>query len=1056
MSIRSLVASGFLAVSLLVPQGPAVAEDIDLFVQPPGAASTGVPNVLLMVDNTANWNPMFTAEIDALVSTFNNLTTNPDGTARFRVGVMFATETGQGNNNVTGGYVRAAIRPMTAANKALYAEMFRTLDNNRDQGNGGASSLSMAEAYLYFTGGTPYAGNRKAKTDFTGNDTSDFPNATSAASRAAMLDIYQLTGNALASKNATQYISPIPDGYCGKNFIIYISNGANQESNSRSVDSEAIMVAAGGNTSEIPISPSGSSRNPSDEWARFMYESLGVVTYTVDVDKILTGQGPGWTALLKSMASVSNGQYFDVSSSSGTSGAEIAEAVGTILSLIQSVNSVFASVSLPVSVNTEGTYLNQVYIGMFRPNANAFPLWAGNLKQYKLGVVGTALRTLDADEASAINSNTGFIAECARSFWTPTTADSYWAFRPQGGCLTVANSDASNYPDGNVVEKGAQAYKLRSTTTRTMQTCAATSFGACTTLTNFATGNAAITQALLGAGSAAERDALINWQRGQDLTDENINSVTAAEMRPSAHGDVVHSRPVAINLGTDAAPKVVVFYGGNDGVLRAVNGNRGEPAAQPIGSIAAGSELWAFVAPEFYPYIKRLRDNDVQIDFQGNTTTSPVPQPKPYGFDGPISVYRDAANAWIFPAMRRGGRALYAFDVSNLAANTPSGPTLKWKVGCASLVDDADCTTGMTDIGQTWSAPKVIKTSGYMTTPVAPAIAVAKPMLIMGGGYDTCEDADPNTCTAASKGDHIYVLDADTGTRLATLDTERGVIGDVFVISNATGLAQWAYAADLGGNIYRISGADENTPFNDTPPDEWTITKIADLGCATTANCSANRKFMFAPDILEKDGTYYLLVGSGDREKPLRDWPSAYGVSNYFFMLKDVPTDSDWLDDESTTCGSDVICLNSLLGITTSADPDAASLAAKKGWYLGLNPHEQVVTSAITVFGTTTFSTHTPTVLNPGACVSNLGTARVYNIGFANARSRNGTSDRSQVISGGGLPPSPVAGLVTLDDGRTVPFLIGGDPDSPLETVLPTGPATGSQPKSLTYWYIQK
>ncbi len=47
-------------------------------------------------------------------------------------------------------------------------------------------------------------------------------------------------------------------------------------------------------------------------------------------------------------------------------------------------------------------------------------------------------------------------------------------------------------------------------------------------------------------------------------------------MRPSAHGDVVHSRPIAINFGTDAAPKVVVFYGGNDGVLRAVNGNRDE------------------------------------------------------------------------------------------------------------------------------------------------------------------------------------------------------------------------------------------------------------------------------------------------------------------------------------------------------------------------------------------------------------------------------------------------------------------------------------------------
>ncbi len=93
--------------------------------------------------------------------------------------------------------------------------------------------------------------------------------------------------------------------------------------------------------------------------------SQAITTYTVDVDKVTNGQGPGWTALLKSMAGVSGGKYFDVSSGNG--GAQVADALGRIFSEIQAVNSVFASVSLPVSVNTEGTYLNQVYVGMFRP-----------------------------------------------------------------------------------------------------------------------------------------------------------------------------------------------------------------------------------------------------------------------------------------------------------------------------------------------------------------------------------------------------------------------------------------------------------------------------------------------------------------------------------------------------------------------------------------------------------------------------------------------------------------------------------------------------------------
>jgi type IV pilus assembly protein PilY1 len=287
-------------------------------------------------------------------------------------------------------------------------------------------------------------------------------------------------------------------------------------------------------------------------------------------------------------------------------------------------------------------------------------------------------------------------------------------------------------------------------------------------------------------------------------------------------------------------------------------------------------------------------------------------------------------------------------------------------------------------------------------------------------------------------------------------------VGDVFIVNDAaTGLAKWGYAADLGGNIYRISGATANAPIGVTEPGNWTITRIAALGCSSVSDCEDNRKFMFMPDIVEKNGTYYLLVGSGDREKPLsidenKDpyWKTSYNTANYFFMVMDNPSSSSWLTSENTNCSDDVICLKSLLAIGPD-NPDPEKLAEKKGWYLELNDHEQVVTSAITVFGTTTFSTHTPFVPVEGQCGATLGTARVYNIRFLNASPRVG-EDRSAIISGGGLPPSPVAGQVTLDDGKTYPFIIGGDPNSPLEAKLPENPSTGTQPKTLTYWYIEK
>lgn len=1025
-----------LAGVLLVIQPVVQADDTDLFVGNPAATSTP-PNVLIILDNTANWNTPFAVEKQALIDVIGSL--DPD---EFRVGLMMFTESGGQNKGNDGGYVRAAIRPFTAANKLLYQNLVGSLDKGDDKSNGGKVAKTMEEAYLYFSAGTPHSGNQKVKADYTGNT-----GGGTAASNA----IYALSGNALASKNATTYVSPIADG-CAKNFIIYISNGAAQDNNSDITQATNALAALGGSTAEIAISPSGSQNNPADQWARFMKQSsYGITTYTIDIDKVTTGQGPGWSALLESMANVSDGKYFDVSSAAGSSGDEIANALKTAFSEIQAVNSVFASVSLPVSVNTQGTYLNQVYVGMFRPDGNSAPRWAGNIKQYKLGYLNGTLGLQDADSSSAINNNTGFVAECARSFWTPSTTDNYWAFKPQGQCLVVSGAKNSNYPDGNVVEKGGEAYMLRNSSNaagRTVYTCGLAS---CAAGTPTAFNNSNVSASDLGVATTSERDALINWGRGQDVDDEDTDAVTTAEMRPSVHGDVVHSRPVAINYGSDTAGsrQVVVFYGANDGMLHAINGNRPDTDNTSIGGKVPGQELWSFMPPEFYTELKRLRDNEPLVAYPGQAAITPTPLPKNYGMDGPVAAYKNGATSWIFATMRRGGRNIYAFDVS-----TPQTPTLLWRRGCPYKSTDANCSTGFEGMGQTWAAPRTM-TAGYAPT---------TPLLIVGGGYDSCEDTDTGTvnhsCTSSSKGRKIFVINAATGALVRAFDTDRGVVGDVVVVPDANGHIKYAYAADLGGNVYRISGTTGYAAVTNANPADWTITKIASLGCATPSSCSANRKFMFAPSVVADDSmspsTYYLLLGAGDREKPLSTYTATAGVSNYFFMLKDQPTVATWLTDESTNCnGSNLLCLNSLTPILTSATPTASDLNASKGWYLGLTSQEQVVTSAVTVFDTVTFSTHEPTPPAAGVCTT-LGTARVYNIDYSDASSRNDTTQRSETIVGGGLPPSPVTGMVTLDDGSTVPFLIGGDPDSPLEGGEPPLPAVAAQPKARVFWNIEK
>ena len=189
-------------------------------------------------------------------------------------------------------------------------------------------------------------------------------------------------------------------------------------------------------------------------------------------------------------------------------------------------------------------------------------------------------------------------------------------------------------------------------------------------------------------------------------------------------------------------------------------------------------------APEFYSKIKRLYSNSVPISFPGFSGAT-TPKPRITAWMA-LVAHQDDTAAWIYATMRRGGRALYAFNVTD-----PTAPALKWKRGCPSnfttsgTVSDSNCGEGFAGIGQTWAPPKLLKASGYG--------AGTAPMLIMGGGYDTCEDADPHVCSSTTKGNKVYVLDADSGALLKTFDTQRSVVSDVTLVRNSAGQAQYGY-----------------------------------------------------------------------------------------------------------------------------------------------------------------------------------------------------------------------------------------------------------------------
>jgi type IV pilus assembly protein PilY1 len=789
-------------------------------------------------------------------------------------------------------------------------------------------------------------------------------------------------------------------------------------------------------TSPPTYSAPGNKARSADEWARFLYQTdvsgiagqQNVTTYSIDA--FYAQQDANQTGLLMSMARVGGGKYYPASNQG-----QIQTDLQNIFVEIQGVNSVFASASLPISASNRAVRDNQVYIGVFRPDPDLKPRWFGNLKQYQLVPdAGSGVALGDSAGTLAVNPLTGFITSCATSYWT-SDSSTYWSTvptnpPPEGACTTTTFNKWSDAPDGPMVEKGAVAEVIRKgnnpPATNTTPTWAVNR-----TMKTFQSGG--LTAFTTTSSGLAQ--SLVDFTLGKDVNDENGNA-DVTETRPSVHGDVIHSRPLAIDYGGSTG--VVVYYGSNDGAFRAVNGSTGQ-------------ERWAFVANEFFSTrttsggaspLQRLRDNTPLVAY--GTAPLAGSQLRDYLFDGSIGSYQNAdfSNVWIYPTMRRGGRMIYALDVT-----TPGTPVFKWKVGCPNLDNDTGCTTGMTGIGQTWSMPNVAFLKGYST---------ATPIVAVGGGYDGCEDANTSAPSCSSpKGNHVYIFNADTGSLLRTFDTERSVIADVaYVDVDFDGYPDYAYAVDTGGSVYRIDFVDSSkTPL---ASGSWSIHTVA-------YTSGSGRKFEYAPAILPNSGKVYLALGSGDREHPLQgQYPFTTPVTNRFYV---------YLDDLSLSPASKAQAVNlddlsSFQDFTVNQACATANVlpnSTQKGWLMNLNQHgvgEQTVTSAIMAGGVATFSTNRPIPAVAGTCSTLLGEARGYLVNMFNGSGAIGVTgscggDQSSTFTGGGLPPSPVLAKVVVA-GQTQTVLLGaiqknGGPSSVIgaQTVQPPL----NYKRKMMYWF---
>jgi type IV pilus assembly protein PilY1 len=656
------------------------------------------------------------------------------------------------------------------------------------------------------------------------------------------------------------------------------------------------------------------------------------LTYTIGFDLELPADWVGPT-LLEEAAALGGGVYYSAESAD-----QLKQAFdGAVLNIL-STESTFTSPAVAVDTFTRTESRDDIYYAMFKPDDRVD--WPGNIKKLKIAVTDDGLMIVDKNGDAAIDPATGFIKADADTFWS---SDDGGAVLEGGVGELLANRDPATRAIYTNTGVGGGLETFNSTNL---------------TYDAFGLASSAELFAYFGVSSQAALDTAIAYGQGFGI---NADGSSTGSARDWIFGDPLHSQPIILNYGAlggfdENNPDLRVLVGTNAGFLHMFGDTDGQ-------------EDWAFFPKEYGAILNQRRINGVSNNHVYGLDLTPVVRTKDVNRDGTISS-SDGDEAWVYSGMRRGGRDLYALDVSN-----PNSPSFLWRNGAAD--------PGLLELGWTWSAPVVTTIPGYSDN-----AGVPKPVVIVGAGYDPNKDSS-GVGTVDSMGRGVFIFDAQTGAVVRSITPATGtsinlqeaailhsVPAKVAILdSNGDELTDRLYFADTGGNIWRVDiGSTLPTP---STSETWKIVKFAQLNGGTIAT---DRRFFNAVDVVrirtQDQAADVVMIGSGDRANPL-----GTDVNNAFYLLRDFQT-APYNTDAPATCDPDDLdyvadfrCAlplqtGNLFDITSDvlnsgtvqeiADAKAA-LAGAAGWQLRLTGDgEKSLSDSITIEGKVAFTTFTP------------------------------------------------------------------------------------------------
>lgn len=361
-----------------------------------------------------------------------------------------------------------------------------------------------------------------------------------------------------------------------------------------------------------------------------------------------------------------------------------------------------------------------------------------------------------------------------------------------------------------------------------------------------------------------------------------------------------------------------VYVGGNGGMLHGFNAT-------------SGVEEFAFIPSAVFPKLNKLTGSNYSHEF--------------YVEGSPVVADVYTGTEWrtiLVGTLKAGGKSVFALDIT-----TPGHEKLLWQFDESSITD-----SNAVKLGYTFSQPTIAR------------LHTGKWAVVFGNGYESAGNSNGKAA--------LFIVDAMDGSLVRSLEVQgtNGVanglstpkLGDY----NGDGTADYAYAGDLQGNMWRFdllrSNRDVTAPFkvtNNVPASNFRVGFGGNPLFKASADTAGTQRqaITSAPSLVaHPTGVGYLIVfgtgrfyDTGDKEGDKSMSQSVYGIwdketlgeiasnpniSRSTLQAQTITNTTTVSADGSSIQGR--ILSNNTVRWQPAQNGQGGTLPAQNGWYLNL------------------------------------------------------------------------------------------------------------------------